>query len=129
MLSFSGDEEQRRGIHAVAQTSWLRPIREDVPQVRVAKGAFDFRPQYARAKILFLVNIFRGDGFPKARPARPGFELHVRIKERVAAIHAAVQPRRVLMVERPRESKLGRRAPRYIILQRRELLLPVGFAL
>src|SRR5258707_9029916 len=112
MLSFSGDEEQRRGIHAVAQTSWLRPICEDVPQVRVAKGALDFLPQYARAKILFLAHIFRGDGFPKARPAGPRVEFRLRIEERVAAIDAVVQPRRVLIVERPRKSKLGRRAPR-----------------
>src|ERR1700694_2157395 len=128
-LAFSGDKEQRSRIHAVAKPGRLRAIREDVSQMRVAKRAFDCRSQHARAEIFFLAHIFRGDWLPKARPARAGVEFRSLVERRVAAIDATVEPRRVLIVERTGKSEFGRRTPRYVVLQRRELLLPFGFVL
>src|SRR6266851_9635594 len=97
--------------------------------MRVAKRALHFCSQYARAEIFFLAHILGSDGFPEARPARPGIEFRVRIEERVAAIHAAIESWGVLIVERTGKSEFGRRAPRDIVLQRCKLLLPRGFAL
>src|SRR5260370_9950884 len=95
----------------------------------VAERAFDFRSQHAGAEIFFLSHILTGNGFPKARPASSGVEFRIRIEERIAAIDAAVEPRRVLIVESTGISKFGRGAPGDIVLQRRELLLPFGFVL
>src|SRR5258708_40309178 len=97
--------------------------------MRVAKRAFHFCSQYPRAEIFFLAHILGSDGFPEARPARPGIEFRIRIEERVAAIHAAIDSWGALIVERTGKSEFGRRAPRDLILQRRKLLLPLGFVL
>src|SRR5258708_1365873 len=97
--------------------------------MRVAKRAFHFCSQYPRAEIFFLAHILGSDGFPEARPARPGIEFRIRIEERVAAIHAAIDSWGVLIVERTGKSEFGRPTPRDVILQRCKLLLPLGFAL
>src|SRR5438477_13032798 len=100
-----------------------------MPTSLIAERAFYHCSQRDHAEIYFLEDVLRGDGFPEARPTRAGVEFRFRIKERVAAIDAAVQPRRMLIVERTEKGELGRGAPRYIVLQRRELLLPFGFVL
>jgi len=101
---------QRGGIHAVAKSCRFGAVRENVPHMRVAERAFYLCSQRAHAEIFFLEDVLPGDGFPEARPTRAGVEFRFRIEERIAAIDAAVQPRRMLIVERTEKGQLGRGA-------------------
>ncbi len=129
MRCWPGDESQRHGVQAVAKTGRLGSVREDMSPMRVAQGAFDFRSQHPRAEVFFLAHICCGDCFPKALPASAGVEFRPGIEKRVAAINAAVESRRVLIVERTGKGEFRRRPPRYIVFERGEPLLPFGPAL
>src|SRR5437764_10481635 len=81
---------QRRRIHAIAKTSRLRTVGENVAEMSATICAQDFGPRHHE----FFVRL-RGDGilrerFVETRPAAAGFEFCLRIEERISAARAFV---------------------------------------
>lgn len=128
-LRFARDESQGGGIHAVTQTSRLRPIGKNVAKMAVADRAFYFSADYTQRDVFFFANVFFGDGFEKTRPARTGVKLAVRIKQSIVTIDAAIQAGAVLIVQCAGKGPFRCGAPRHIELQSRKLGLPLCRAL
>src|SRR6185503_3663565 len=83
-------ECERGRVHAVAQTGRLRPVVEDVPQVRVAAAAENLGPRQEGAIVLVRLHARGRGGSREARPPGAGFELGLRVEEGVAAGRAGV---------------------------------------
>jgi hypothetical protein len=123
------DELQRSRVHAVAQASGLRSIREDMAQVGIALAAERFGAHHPQAGIGFLSYILFGDRRPKARPAGTGIKLGVGAEKRVAAAHTAVDAWIVQLVILAGEGHLGTLLARDRKLIGSELALPFFVAL
>ena len=68
-LEFKGD-----GIDAIALSSGLRPIRKNMPQMRIAAGAQDLCSRHAKSVISAQQKSAAFHAVPKAGPARSGFK-------------------------------------------------------
>ena len=90
-------EVERRRVHAVAQPRRLRPVVEDVAEVRVAAPAEHFRAGEEEAAVLVRLHARRRAGRREARPAGARVELRLRVEEGVAAGGAGVDARGVVV--------------------------------
>src|ERR1700719_3274989 len=81
-------QAQGRGVDAETQTRGLRTIREDVPQMRFAAAAHDFRAHHS-VGFIGLERYFRFvHGRRKAWPPGAGIILRLRFEQRFAAADA-----------------------------------------
>src|SRR5437667_11988876 len=64
-------EFQRGGVDAIAEASGPRAVVKDVPEVRVADAAFDFRALHTEARVAGELDVLFRDGRPEARPPGP----------------------------------------------------------
>src|SRR5205085_7207727 len=75
--------------------------------------------------VLHLAHVALRERGPEARPARVRVELSLRTEDREVAADAQVRAARVLLVERARVGRFRPRAPRYLVLLRREQSPPL----
>src|SRR5262249_49017510 len=78
-------ELQRRGVHAVALAGRLGAVIEDVAQMAATAFTEDFVARHEEATVCFSCDAVFRKGLPKARPARTGIKLRLRVEKRVAA--------------------------------------------
>ncbi len=78
------------GIDAIAQTAGLRPVFEDVTEVRIAIGADNFLPDHAMAQVTHRTYPVPGEWQPETGPAGPGVELVVGAEKLGATADALV---------------------------------------
>src|SRR5438309_4123960 len=99
-------EYQGITVHAVAQSSRLRPVVEDVPEMAAAAAAVDFGPQHAEGPVFGLA-----DGVVErlieARPAGAALELGLRGEQRQVATGAGEDALAMLVQQRARTWALG----------------------
>ena len=107
----------------------LGSVVEDVAEVPAAFRAQDLGAEHAvRGVALFLdaaAVLRRGE----ARPPASAIELRVALEELGAAARAPIRARFVVIAELTRERALRRLLPEHRVLDRRELLLPLGVGL
>src|SRR5438477_3438858 len=120
---------ERGRVHAIAQAAWLRAVREDVAQVRIALSAQRFHAPHSVAGVLFRAYVARINRSIKARPAGPRLELRIRLEQLRAAARASVQARVVVVPILAAKGWLRAFLPSHVILVRRQFLAPflVGF--
>src|SRR4051794_30227020 len=99
---------KRERVDAPAQAGRRRPIREDVPQVRVAGRAQRLLAGHAVGGVALDVDRVLGDRLEEARPAGAGLELRVRAEQLGPARRAPVQAGRVQLAVLAGERPLGR---------------------
>src|SRR5580704_19370768 len=78
-------EVQRHGVHAVALTGRLRAVVENVTKVGPAGRAAYLGAHGAETGVFQKFHRVRCERLVKARPARTGIELRLRLEERRAA--------------------------------------------
>src|SRR5215207_3641509 len=108
-----------------AAPSLLRPVIEDVAEVRVAARAAYLGADHPVRAVLNELYGLRRDGFGEARPAGARVVLRPAVKEQVAAGGAVVEASFVGVHVRTRERELGRRLAQDGVLLRREPLAPL----
>src|SRR5260370_3257454 len=118
-------EIQHGGVHAIAQASWFGAVFENVAQVRAALAADHFDATHSVARVGLGGDAVRSDGFRKAGPSGAGFELGVRLKQRIPAAHALVGCMFVIVPILSCEGRLGAFAARDRVLLGRQLFAPV----
>ena len=96
-LKSSFDETHGGGVHAVAETSGLWAVIEDVAEVAFAANAFDFGTAYAEGVVVDLDDVFFSDGRVEAWPAGTRFELSLGVEESSVAADAAEDAGAVLV--------------------------------
>lgn len=115
---------QRDGVHAVTQSSWRRPVIEDMSEMRAAARAGDFHPEDRRNRALFVDCLF-ADWLPETRPAGSGIKFVLCVVERIAAGGANVSARAVLDRVSAQRRSFGPRLPHDIVLSWRKDCLPI----
>src|SRR4051812_9496559 len=85
---------KRQRVDAPAQAGRRRPIREDVPQVRVAGGTQRLLADHAVGDVALDVDRVVRYRLEEARPPRSRLELRVRAEQLGPARRAPVQPGR-----------------------------------
>src|ERR1700730_8369392 len=125
----SGRRRRRRmkyqgvAVHAVAQSGWLRPVVEDVPEMPAAAAAMHLGPQHAEGAVFGLA-----DGvverLVEARPAGPALELGLRGEQRQVATGAGEDALAMLIEKRARARAFGPLLAQDVILLRRQLRAP-----
>src|SRR5262249_26970834 len=103
----------------------LRTVREDMPKMRFTEPAFDFAAKDSEGQITLLVHILWSDRRPEAGPTRSRIKFVDGAEERTVTIDATVQAGAVLINNPSGERPLGGGAPRDVVLQGRQLLLPI----
>src|SRR6185436_13258267 len=118
-------EVERERVDAVALAGRVRPVREDVAEMRVAGGAAHLDPAHAVAVVDLGLDRILLRRLEEAGPAGAGVELRVRAEElrpaRAAAEHAVLLDE----VEVARPGRLGGRAAKDRVAVRVELLPPL----
>src|SRR5262245_38927432 len=121
-------ELQRRAVHAIALAGGPGSVGEDVAEMAAALGAMHLGAGHEMAAVAR-----RADGAvlgrPERWPARAAFVLGRGIEQRLAAAGAAEGAGALLVVQRAGERPLGAVIAQHVMLQRVELLLPLGVAL
>src|SRR5215510_1321952 len=121
-------ELERRTVHAIALPGGLRPIREDVAEVAAAFGAMHLGAGHEEAAIARGADRL-AQGLPERRPAGATFILGRGIEQRRAAARADEGARPLFVVERAGTGAFGAVLAQHLVLQRIELLFPLGVAL
>src|SRR6185295_17293800 len=122
-------ERERAAVHAVARAGRLRPIRKDVPQMRVACCAAHFGAPHEERAVVVLAHGAFCDRCEKARPAGARFEFGGGRKQRRAAGDAVEHALALFLIERAGEGALGAVLAGDMILLGCELLAPFGIGL
>src|SRR4051812_35405916 len=122
-------EAQRNAVHAVTEPGRLRPVVEDVAEMRFAKRAGYLGAGHAEAGVVGREHVLLGDRLPEARPAGAGIILGVGDEERVVATDAAIEAGRMVVPIGAGEGRLGALLAGHAEGERRKELLPLGFAL
>jgi hypothetical protein len=117
-------KKKRDRIHAVSLTSGWRAIVEDMPEVRTAARAGNFRPE-KRGSGGAGADRFVSQRLPETWPARAGVELCLRGKKRMPACGAEVGAGLLLDHVTPRRGSLGSTPPHHMELRRRENCPPL----
>src|SRR5882762_634277 len=121
-------EHQRKAVHAVAQTSRLRSVVEDVTEMAAAAAAMNFGPQHPQGPVFGLA-----DGVVerliKARPAGSALEFRLRREQRQVAAGAGEDALAMLLEQRARSRTLGALLAQDVILLRRQLRAPFRIGL
>ena len=99
-------EIKHHRVNAVAQSSRLRPIWKNMPQMHLAPNTMHFRPTHPQSGIAFLPNILVRKGLEKTRPARPRIKFIPRLKKRQAAPRAEINPFLMIVVKNTAKSSL-----------------------
>src|SRR5687768_3274908 len=121
-------ELERCAVHAIALAGGLWPIGEDMAEMAAALGAMDLGAGHEMAGVGRGADR-AGHWRPEGGPARAAFVLGARIEQGLAAAGAAEGASAFLVVERAGEGPLGAVVAQHVMLQRVELLLPLGIAL
>src|SRR6185369_11323022 len=121
-------ELERRAVHAIALAGRLGAIREDMAEMAAALGAMDLGSGHEVAGVGRGLDGV-GDRRPEGRPARAAFVLGTRVEQGLAAAGTAEGASALLVVERAGEGPLGAVVAQHVMLQRVELVLPLGVAL
>src|SRR5271169_3766881 len=95
----------------------------------VALAAEHFGANHAVRCVLVLLNNGGIRWRREAGPPAAGVKLGIRREQWLSATNAFVRSRRLCRLILPRKRWLGSLLPRHMVLIRRELLLPLGFAL
>ena len=98
MESCSADEVQGNGIHAVAQTGWLRPIIENMAEMCIAARTGHRDTLHEETIVLRLHDIQFGNRLPETGPSGTRIELGCRVVECGIAADAAVDPRSMIII-------------------------------
>ena len=122
---FPSLKPQRRGVDAVTLARRRRPVVEDVPEMRSALGAVDFRPRHDPARVLRLRHTVLAHRLREARPARAGVEFRARVEERASADNARVDALLMVVPEAARERLLRSALLRHVVLLGREGLAKI----
>src|ERR1700722_19737676 len=101
-------------------------VVENVSEMTVTAGANHFVSLHPGGAISARRYVFFGDRFPKARPARAGFEFRLGIEENRVATDAMVQAVVMIAGILAGEGPFGACMARDFELLRRQLLLPFG---
>src|SRR5665213_2286513 len=90
-LSRAFCETQCGRVHAIAKAGRLRPIIEDVTQMRIATRTGNRGARYEHGRVADLRHIEFRDRLPEARPAGAGIEFGPGVVERGVAADAAIE--------------------------------------
>src|SRR5882672_1407314 len=115
---------QRSRIDAVAQAGRLRPVIEDVAEMRATAAAHHLDAAHAITVILFSLDVLFHHRLPKTGPARARIELGLRTEQLLRATGAYVDAFLVVIPEFAREGALGPLLAHHLKLQRRQYLRP-----
>src|SRR5437762_1829300 len=94
-----------------------------------AAPAHHFSPPHPMTDIFFRLDVLLGERFVKARPARTGLELRIRIEKLISARRTQIHSGVFRLVILPGEWRLRPFHPADLILLGCELLLPFLFGL
>src|SRR3981189_2988423 len=121
-------EYQRKAVHAVAQTGWLRPIVEHVTELASARGAGNLGPKQPKGAVFGLA-----DGVVerliKTRPAGAALEFRLRGEQRQVAAGTGEDALAMFLEQRARSRPLGAFLAQDLILLRRQLRAPFRIGL
>src|SRR6266851_8436943 len=121
-------EQQRKAVHAIAQTGRLRTIIEHVTEMTATTAAVHFVAQHAEGAVRR-----RADGvferLVKARPSRAAFELRLGREQRQVAAGTGEDALAMFLQKRARAGALGALPPQDLILLRRQLRAPFRIGL
>src|SRR5579863_1785655 len=118
-------ETQRGRIDAVAQPRRLRPIAEDMPQMRLAAAAAHFRSYHAEAVVGQQMQCRLARGRPKAGPAASRSEFLMRAKQVGTAADAGVNARLVVVIINTAERRFRPALAGHAVLLFRQRGLPI----
>ena len=115
---FFFDKIQGRRIDTVAKTRRLRTIVKNVSKVTIAPAARDFSPRHAETPVRDLLDAPIRNGFPKARPARPGVKLCRRAEQVVSTTDTPIFAFSFEVVVFTRKGRFGSVLPGDVVLFR-----------
>jgi len=119
---------QRGGIHAVPQVGGFGAVIKKMSEVRFAFRAGNGGADHVQTAVARGTHIFLRNRSPETRPTGPGIILRIRTEKSVVAADATIETP-VVDVILPAEGSFGARFAGDFELQRRQLLLPLGFGL
>src|SRR5207249_3345451 len=114
------------GVDAVAQSSGIRAVREDVAQVAAAGCAENLGPPHSVRGVDARLDAVEGRWLEEARPTGSGVELRLRAEELGAAPGTAVDAGVFGIDIRACERALGAGLTEHVILLRSQTLAPFG---
>ena len=120
---------QRRRVDAVAQPCRARPVRKDVPEMRLALAAQHFSPFHEMAAVGFGRDIVFADRRGETGPAGARVEFVVRREQFLSAADAGIGARLMIIAIFAGKGPLGALFPGDLILLVRQLRFPfcIGF--
>src|ERR1700730_881374 len=80
----------RRGVHAIAQTGRLRPVRKNMTEMTAARSAQHFGPRHHEFSIGLRGDSVLRERFVETWPAAPGFKFRFRAEEWIFATETFV---------------------------------------
>lgn len=110
------DEVEGGGIDAIAQTSGSGAVLEAMAEVAAVEGAVDFGADHAVAAVDGGADVFRGDGFPEARPSRARVEFMDGAEQRNLSSRQNVEPWFLVIVVGVAKRRFGAVRAHYMIL-------------
>src|ERR1017187_6942185 len=108
---------QRSRVDAVTQAGGVRAILEHMAEMGAAARTVDFGARHAMGLIHMRVHPLGRHGQPEARPARAGVVLGIRAEQLLAAAHAGIDTRLLVIGVRAAEGRLRALLLRHLVLQ------------
>ena len=119
-------EVERHAVHTIALASRFWSVLEDMTQMPTAAAAMNFGSRHEKAAVRLSSDCLV-EGRPEAGPTSAAVKLGIRLKHRLPATGAMVEPGLILHVERARARTLGAVFSQHPVLCRRQFTPPLFF--